>query len=159
MNRNHVYEAGVQWTGNTGSGTSGYTDYDRSYLIIAGEKHVIEGSSDPAFRGDPDKYNPEELLLSSLAACHMLWYLHICSDNGITVLAYSDKGLGTMKVCEDGSGIFTQVVLKPNVLIKEADKKELAISLHDKAQKMCFIANSVNFPVVHEPTVKISFGV
>ncbi|MEP2935352.1 MAG: OsmC family protein [Gilvibacter sp.] len=153
--KQHQYKATITWTGNTGKGTKGYTSYSRDHSIeVAGKKHEILASSDPNFRGDPERYNPEDLFLSSLSACHMLWYLHLCSQNKIVVVAYKDKAQGTMKEQEDGSGKFSNVTLYPEVVIENADNIALANQLHHKANSMCFIANSCNFKIEHKPSCK-----
>lgn len=151
----HHYKAVIQWTGNKGTGTSGYKDYERSYIISAENKITIEGSSDPAFRGDKTKHNPEEMLLSSLSSCHMLWYLHFCSEAGVIVTDYTDEATGIMAVTAGGSGHFTEVTLYPTVTVSEESMKEKAEQLHHKANEFCFIANSVNFPVKHIPTMLV----
>lgn len=151
--RTHSFEVSVAWTGNTGEGTASYTSYRRAHEISGEGKPVIPGSSDPAFRGDKSRYNPEELLVASLSACHMLWYLHLCADAQISVTSYSDAASGTMQLTEDGGGHFTQVTLRPVVRIKEGGDSVLAKELHDRAHHLCFIANSVNFAVNVEPTV------
>ena len=144
MAHTHHYEITTEWTGNLGSGTLDYRAYKRDHRITApGKAAAIEGSSDPKFRGDPKRYNPEELFLASLSSCHMLWYLHLASANGITVLEYIDRAEATMKENVDGSGQFSGVTLKPEVHIAQADKVELAKSLHQEAGKKCFIASSV----------------
>lgn len=153
--KHHHYKTTIEWTGNTGSGTSNYRDYERSHTISVENKPVIEGSSDPAFRGDKTKYNPEEMLLSSLSSCHMLWYLHCCSEAGIIVTDYIDNAVGTMEETSNGSGRFTEVVLNPVVTITDETRVEKAIELHKKANEFCFIANSVNFPVKHAPKILI----
>ncbi|WP_329787004.1 OsmC family protein [Lentzea sp. DG1S-22] len=149
----HHYEADVVWTGNTGSGTSGYKTYERAHEIRVAGKATILGSSDPSFRGDPSRYNPEELLVASLAQCHMLWFLHLASVNGVVVTEYRDHATGTMGEHPDGSGRMTEVLLHPVVAVADPATKEMAQALHEKAHSMCFIAASVNFPVRHEPTV------
>lgn len=150
MSKSHHYKLKVQWTGNTGQGTAGYRSYERSHLISAENKPEIEASSDQAFRGDASKYNPEELLLASLSGCHMLWFLHLCSDHGIVVTDYTDEPVGTMIETETG-GRFTEVILKPQVKITDATLVDKANALHAEANRFCFVANSVNFPVRHEP--------
>lgn len=150
--KNHHYKITIQWTGNQGTGTSGYRAYERSHTISAENKTVIEGSSDPAFRGDRTQYNPEELFLSSLSSCHMLWYLHFCSEAGIIVTDYTDEAIGIMTETASGSGHFTEVTLYPRVTVAEESMIEKAEQLHHKANQYCFIANSVNFPVKHKPT-------
>lgn len=153
--KNHHYKTTIQWTGNRGSGTSSYRDYERSHTISAENKPVIEASSDPAFRGDKTKYNPEEMLLSSLSSCHMLWYLHFCSEAGIIVTDYIDHATGTMEETNNGSGHFVEVTLHPIVTLQNEEMTEKAKELHHKANEFCFIANSVNFPVKHIPTVLV----
>src|SRR5512132_3262847 len=96
MSRTHIYEVRVRWTGNRSTGTSDYRDYGRDHLIEAGTKPAIEASSDPAFRGDVHRYNPEELLVASVSSCHMLWYLHLCAAAGVNVVGYRNDPLGTM---------------------------------------------------------------
>lgn len=155
MGKHHRYKIAVQWTGNQGSGTSGYKEYERSHRISAENKVVIEGSSDPAFRGDRTKYNPEEMLLSSLSSCHMLWYLHFCSEAGIIVTEYTDEATGIMEETANGSGHFTEATLHPKVIVAEESMVEKAEQLHHKANEFCFIANSVNFPVKHIPTTLV----
>jgi organic hydroperoxide reductase OsmC/OhrA len=155
MPQAHTFEVNVSWTGNTGEGTSEYAAYERSHEISAEGKSIIPGSSDPAFRGDRSRYNPEELLVASLSACHMLWYLHLCADAHIVVTAYADQAAGTMKLTEDGGGRFSEVILKPSVTIQKGCDTELAQALHARAHHLCFIANSVNFPVRAAPTLAV----
>lgn len=152
----HTYTTEVIWTGNSGDGTKDYHSYSRDHQIKSKDKPGIPGSSDPAFMGDPSKYNPEELFLASLSSCHMLWYLHLCSDNNVTVVSYRDKPEGTMRTEKSGGGCFEVVVLKPHVTITEPVQTELARELHQEAGKKCFIANSCNFPVKHKPSIFIS---
>ena len=149
--REHAYSINVTWTGNRGTGTSAYTAYDRAHEIGATGKPTIPGSSDPKFRGDPARYNPEELLLASLSACHMLWFLHLCADAKIAVVAYADNATGTMSEGADGSGRFTEVILHPTVTVQNESDVGRAEELHEKAHQLCFIANSVNFPVRCQP--------
>jgi organic hydroperoxide reductase OsmC/OhrA len=148
----HAFAVSVEWTGNTGEGTSDYRAYQRSHEIYAEGKPVIQGSSDPAFRGDKSRYNPEELLVASLSACHMLWYLHLCADANVVVTSYVDHAEGKMRLTEDGGGRFEEVTLKPSVTIGEGYDRELALALHARAHHLCFIANSVNFEVRVVPT-------
>ncbi len=156
MTHQHSFHATTEWTGNTGSGTRNYRSYERRYDIRADGKPDIPGSADPAFRGDPARYNPEDLLVASLSACHMLWYLHLCADAGVVVTAYTDRAEGTMTLDAEGGGRFTRVTLRPAVtLVDDADRDRAAALHHDAAAK-CFIANSVNFPVEHAPT--FAFG-
>ncbi|WP_109994253.1 OsmC family protein [Salinisphaera sp. LB1] len=150
----HDYSATVVWTGDLGEGTKNYRAFSRDHEIRCGDKPIIGGSADPAFLGNSSRYNPEELLLGSLSACHMLWYLHLCADAGITVSNYIDNAEGRMVETENGSGHFEKVTLKPIVNIGGGDDSELARSLHKKAHSFCFIANSVNFEVRCEPEIR-----
>lgn len=152
MKKEHQYNANLVWTGNKGSGTMDYRSYDRDFIISINGKPQISGSSDSAFMGDKTKYNPEDLLLSSISSCHLLWYLHLCAKQEIVVMEYKDDAVGTMIENPDGSGKFSEVVLHPQVVIADETQKELANSLHAEANKMCFIANSLNFAVKHIPT-------
>jgi organic hydroperoxide reductase OsmC/OhrA len=157
--KTHRYSVAVEWTGNTGTGTSGYRNYDRRHEISAGNKKpTIPGSSDPAFRGDPTRWNPEELLVASLSACHKLWYLHLCANAGIVVLAYVDHAEGVMEETPDGAGHFTCVILRPQVTVAPGSDVAKARELHAAAHAKCFIARSVNFPVLHEPEITAPAG-
>lgn len=156
MERQHHYAATTEWTGNTGTGTQSYRLYERSHAIKIENKATIQGSSDPSFRGDKTKHNPEELLLASLSACHMLWFLHFCSEAEVIVTAYTDHAVGTMAETPNGSGHFTEVILRPQVVVTHASMIDIANALHTKAHQYCFIANSVNFPVRHEPYCTIA---
>jgi len=156
MNVDHHYALTVEWTGNRGTGTSGYRDYGRDHIVRAEGNPPIEGSSDRAFFGDPERWNPEELLLAALSQCHMLSYLHVAQRNGIVVTGYRDSATGTMASASDGSGHFTSVTLRPEVTITDSAQIELAQSLHDEAERLCFIAASVNFPVGHEPVTGVA---
>ncbi len=155
--KKHTYTLEMQWTGNTGKGTKSYTSYERNYQINIEGKPTIEGTSDPAFRGDPHKHNPEDMLLASLSSCHMLWYLHLCSEKEITVIKYLDRPVGTMIEESDGSGKFSEVILQPEIAILEKDKLEIAEKLHQKTHEMCFIAKSMNFPVSTKASVGLHF--
>ncbi len=155
MNREHNYKLTVKWTGNTGTGTQNYRAYERSHTITTENKPDISGSSDPAFRGDKTKHNPEELLVASLSSCHMLSYLHLCSEAGIIVTDYIDNATGTMIETSNGGAHFTEVTLNPIVTVADISMIEKANEQHAKANELCFIANSVNFPVHHKPNYKI----
>ena len=154
--KDHVYAVTVTWTGNTGTGTSAYRDYARAHEITIPGKPPILGSSDPAFRGDRARYNPEEMLVSSLSTCHMLWYLHFCSAEGIAVSAYQDLAEGVMVERPTGGGKFAEVVLQPEITVPPGTDLARARALHADARAACFIANSVNFPVRHEPVFLIA---
>jgi organic hydroperoxide reductase OsmC/OhrA len=150
-NKIHQYLANVEWTGNTGENTRAYHSYQRNYTVSIEGKHDLAGSADPAFRGDPGRYNPEEMLLMAVSSCHMLWFLHLCADHGIEVVEYRDRAEGTMEEIPGGGGHFTGIKLNPAVLITDASRIGLANSLHDEAGKKCFITNSCRFPVIYEP--------
>lgn len=151
----HHYNATIKWTGNKGEGTTSYRSYEREHTITIENKATIVGSADPAFRGDNTKHNPEELLISSLSSCHMLWYLHLCSEAGVIVTEYSDKVTGLMMETSTGGGIFKAVTLNPIVVVTDHAMVEKANKLHKKANELCFIANAVNFPVHHNPTTTV----
>jgi len=154
MSRIHRYQTTTTWTGNLGTGTSEYKAYSRNHEITAAKKAAaIQGSSDPLFRGDPSRYNPEDLLLGALSACHMLWVLHLCADAGIVVIDYSDEAAGELVEHPDGSGEFTRVTLRPRMTITDGSRIEEAVAIHHEAHKVCQIARSVNFQVSHEPSV------
>ncbi len=152
----HHYQATLQWTGNRGAGTADYKAYDRTHTLTIDHKPDILGSSDPSFRGDKTRHNPEDLLVCALAACHMLSYLHLCAVNGVVVTDYVDQATGSMQFNPDGSGRFTQVTLHPVVTVSREEMVDAARTLHGEAAKKCFIANSVNFPVGHQPTVRVA---
>jgi organic hydroperoxide reductase OsmC/OhrA len=157
MARAHRYVVTVTWTGNTGSGTSGYKSYERRHEISAGtQKPMMPGSSDPVFRGDRTRWNPEELLVASVSACHQLWYLHLCAEAGIVVVAYVDHAEGVMQETPDGSGQFERVTLRPRVTVASGSDVAKARELHGAAHAMCFIARSVKFPVEHEPEIVVA---
>jgi len=149
----HRYTVYVTWTGNEGAGTASYQGYSRAHRIESAGKTAIEGSADPGFRGDPTRWNPEELLLASLSACHKLWYLGLCAEAGIKVEAYEDAAEGIMVEEPSGAGQFTSALLRPRVTLRAGSDKTKAEALHARAHAMCFIARSVNFPVEHDATV------
>src|SRR5262245_26003362 len=153
--KTHTYACSTTWTGNLGKGTSGYTAYSRDHVHSAPGKPDLLGSSDPAFRGDARRYNPEELLVAALSSCHMLWYLHLCADGGVTVLAYKDEASGTMVENPAKGGYFTQVTLRPRVTVAAGSDAAKARKLHNAAHEKCYIANSVNFPVACEPEIVV----
>lgn len=155
IKKEHIYNTELVWTGNLGDGTRNYKDYSRAHEISVEGKPIIVGSSDPNFNGDASRYNPEEMLVASLSSCHLLWYLHLCSQAKIIVVDYKDKANGKMIETAGGGGHFTEVVLKPRVLITEESDIEKANELHHKAHELCFIANSVNFPVLCEAVISV----
>lgn len=153
MQREHTYSVNVVWTGNTGQGTSDYRSYTRDHEVNVPGKPPILGSADPKFRGNPARYNPEELLVSALSGCHMLWYLHLCADAGIVVVSYDDRAEGTMEESAEGEGRFVRVTLRPHVRV--TNSVDQAEALHQRAHELCFIANSVNFPVLHKAVTEL----
>lgn len=156
MAKEHRYDVTVTWTGNQGTGTSTYRAYARDHEIAAAGKPSIPGSSDPAFRGDSTRWNPEDMLVASLSTCHMLWYLHLCAVGGVAVTRYVDRAEGTMAEDAGGSGRFSRVTLRPQIAVAPGADLAKARALHDEAHHKCFIANSVNFPVACEPTIVIA---
>lgn len=153
----HVYELELTWTGNRGSGTSGYRDYGRDVTAAAVRevKPELLLSADKPFRGDPARWNPEELLLAALSECHLLSFLHVAVTHGVVVTAYADRPVGTMEQVGIG-GRFTRVLLRPEVTVADEAHLDLVSQLHHEASQACFIASSVNFPVDHEPVTRLA---
>lgn len=149
----HHYELTATWQGDQGTGTSGYRDYSRDVTITVEGKPDLLASADKPFRGDPGRWNPEDMLIASLAECHLLSYLHACVKAGVVVVAYSDRASGVMREDGRGGGAFTEVLLRPEVIVTDQSMIAAAESAHDDAHRMCFIANSVSFPVRHEASV------
>ena len=147
----HKFAARLVWTGAAGATTAAYDKYSREYLIEIDGKPPLRGSSAPAYRGDAGLHNPEDLLVASLSACHMLWYLHLCADAGIEVSGYVDDAEGTLAMVK-GKMAFIEVVLHPKVTLAKGDRQR-ALALHKQASAQCFIANSVNFPVRYQPEI------
>ena len=154
MQNEHEYQIEVEWQGNRGTGTSGYRDYGRELVIRAAGKEELQGSADPTFRGDRGRWNPEELLVTALAQCHMLSYLHMAVRAGVVVTSYRDAAVGVMRQ-EGLGGEFTEVTLRPQVTVSGASMIDAARAAHRDAFENCFIARSVNFPVTHEPTITV----
>jgi organic hydroperoxide reductase OsmC/OhrA len=159
MSAHHAFSIRAEWTGNRGEGTASYRAYGRDHVIAAdGKRHSIEGSSDRAFHGDAERWNPEELVIAALSQCHMLSYLHVAAANGLVVVAYTDDATGTLQTVAD-SGRLTEATLRPIVTLDarhSAADADLAGELHERASELCFIANSVNFPVHHEVHVRVA---
>ena len=151
----HTYDVTVTWTGNRGEGTRHYRGYDRDHTVATEGRPDLLGSADPTFHGDRGRWNPEQLLLAALSQCHLLSYLHVCVDAGVVVTSYADGATGHMTTDRDGSGRFTEVVLRPRVAVAEPAMVEAAERAHHRANQLCFIANSVSFPVRHEPETTV----
>jgi organic hydroperoxide reductase OsmC/OhrA len=156
VRRTHRYAVTTTWTGNRGTGTSGYRDYSRDHEVAADGRPALAGSSDPVFRGDKARWNPELELVAALSQCHLMSYLHVCATAGVVVTAYEDHPSGTMAETDDGGGYFTEVTLRPQVTVADASMAAKARELHEDASAKCFIASSVNFPVRHEPSVTVA---
>jgi organic hydroperoxide reductase OsmC/OhrA len=152
----HHYSLTVQWTGNLGDGTASYRGYSRDHDIMIAGLPVLKGSADPTFHGDRDRYNPEQLLLAALAQCHMLSFLHVAVRHGVVVTDYRDEATGRLRLNQDGSGQFESATLNPRVTVADAAHLELSEQLHREANQVCFIARSVNFPVLHSPVTAAS---
>lgn len=150
--KHHQYTSNIVWTGNRGEGTSAYRAYDRTWNIAVPGKPVIACSNDPILGGDRGKMNPEDLLLSALSACHMLWYLHYASEAGVVVTAYEDAPVGHGEVATGGAGRFTAVTLRPQITVAHGTDVMAATAIHARIHEVCFIARSVNFPISYEPT-------
>ncbi|MCU1530488.1 MAG: peroxiredoxin [Arthrobacter sp.] len=151
----HRYALTVRWTGNLGEGTASYRGYSRDHDVEIPGLPVLKGSADPAFHGDRNRYNPEQLLLAALSQCHMLSFLHVAVKHGVVVTAYEDQAAGLMRTNRDGSGQFESVTLRPRVTVAGPAPAELLEELHAEANRVCFIARSVSFPVHHEPTATV----
>jgi organic hydroperoxide reductase OsmC/OhrA len=156
VTRTHTYELTVTWTGDRGSGTSGYRDFSRAHEVTAPGRPTLLGSSDPVFRGERDRWSPEQLLVAAVSQCHMLWYLHLCAEAGIVVVGYTDDPIARMLETADGGGHFTEVVLRPRVVVAAPEMADRASGLHSDANRLCFIARSVNFPVHHQPLIEVA---
>lgn len=152
----HQYSSHIVWTGSRGTGTTGYKAYDRTWDIAIAGKDIIHCANDPLLGGDASKMNPEDLLISALSGCHMLWYLHYASEAGIVVTAYEDKPVGIGEILRGGAGRFTAAILRPEVTMRAGANIEVAEAIHHRISEVCFIARSVNFPVSYEPTFKFS---
>ena len=155
MSRIQKYKLDLTWDGNRGAGTMTYTSYDRDFTSQVEGKHTIAGSSHPAFRGNKDRYCPEELLLTSLSSCHMLWYLHMCAAHEVVVLDYKDNPIMEMEVKEFGNGDIRSATLSPTVRIASLDQRDQALAMHQKAHEKCFIAKSINFDIILKPTILV----
>lgn len=155
--RSHRYLSRIIWDGNLGDGTSNYTAYGRQYRAVIDGKPELSGSADPAFRGEPDKYNPEDLFVTAISACHMLTYLALCARSGIHVTAYEDEASGSMVLDASGGGKFEEITLRPAVTISGGDATRAA-KLHETAHQQCFIANSCSVPIRHEATIQFAEG-
>jgi organic hydroperoxide reductase OsmC/OhrA len=156
MARTHEYRLRLTWTGAGAEGTVNYRSYGRDHEVVADGPPPLLGSADPTYRGDPSRWNPEQLLVAALAQCHMLSYLSLCARGRVVVTAYTDEPVGTMAETGDGGGAFTEVVLRPRVTVATPDSVERALALHARAHEICFIARSVAFPVRHEPVVLVA---
>ena len=148
----HDYTARVVWTGNRGEGTARYRGYDRTWEVRTAGKPVIQCSNDPLLGGDPTLHNPEDMLISALAACHMLWYLHLASDAGIAVQGYEDAPLAVGESLPGGAGRFLRATLRPRITVPSGTDLAVADAIHHEIHKTCYIARSVNFPVEYAAT-------
>lgn len=155
MGFKHLFKAKLNWSSTKGEEVSTSKIYSKSHIVTIEGKPILNISAAKAFKGDPTLYNPEDLLLSSLVSCHMMSYLYVCAQNGIEVLSYTDNAEATLEVLDSGSGRFIEVCLYPKVIITQKDKVAEAISLHKKANELCFIANSCNFPIIHEASCEV----
>lgn len=155
MSRTIEYTTTLFWDPGP-DGTADVRKYSRNHTVMAGNKPPLAGSADSAFRGDNDRWNPEELLVASMAQCHMLWYLFLAAQEGVIVVGYEDNPHGTLEIDDNHIGRFTEITLHPTVTVKDESGASTAAALHEKAHEMCFVANSVNFPVHVDRTVHIA---
>lgn len=156
MKQQHHYQLHLEWIGNQGAGTTSYRAYSRDHRIVIEGKPILKGSADPNFLGNPEAHNPEELFLASIASCHMLWFLHLCAENKVNVVGYSDHPRGLMEENGMAGGRFVEVVLNPVVLVSDAAMLEKTKRLHEQAHSKCFIANSCNFPIRIKEKVQVN---
>jgi organic hydroperoxide reductase OsmC/OhrA len=156
MGFKHLFKAKLKWFSNEKNTNSTTRSYTKSHTIVIAGKDILNVSAAKAFKGDPNLYNPEDLLLSSVVSCHMMSYLYVCEQNGIEIVSYADEAEATLEVSEEGSGRLTEVRLHPKVTITQVEKINEALSLHKKANELCFIANSCNFPIVHFPSCEVA---
>ncbi|WP_348799576.1 OsmC family protein [Flavobacterium adhaerens] len=155
MSLKHLFKAKLNWTSTPREAVLGSKQYTKTHQIVIDRKEILNVSAAKAFKGDPNLYNPEDLLLSSLVSCHMMSYLYVCSQKGIEIVSYQDDAEAILEVLENGSGRFIEVRLHPKVIIKQEDKISEALTLHSKANELCFIANSCNFKIYHFPSCSI----
>jgi len=153
--KTHTYSAKLIWDGNSGKGTASYAAYNRSYHAVIPGKADLHGSADPVFRGDKAKHNPEDLLLTAISACHMLFYLFLCARKQVCVVEYQDDVQGSLRIQDSGGGHFERVSLHPVVVIQDKNNLDLAYQLHNKAHELCFIANSCNGFIEVSPDIRI----
>lgn len=154
--KTHEYKSHLIWDGATPGVPFDYKTYGRKYRIQADGRPDLQGSADPLFRGDAERYNPEDLFLAALSSCHLLTYLAVCARNGVSVVAYEDDASGTMSIRPDGSGKFDEVTLRPIVTIAADSDEKRALELHGLAHEQCFIASSVAIPVQHQATIRVA---
>jgi organic hydroperoxide reductase OsmC/OhrA len=155
MAKRHQFRTTLAWDAATGGSNTSYTSYSRNHVLSFPGKPDLAASSHPAFRGDPARHDPEDLLVASLSSCHFLWYIHLCAQAGILIERYSDEAEGTMIEDAKTGGRFERVVLRPRVRISKGDPAKAA-ELHHEAHRLCFVANSVNFPVDCEPVIELA---
>lgn len=149
--KEHNYKTIITWTGNKGTGTASVKSYERDLSIKVAGKPEIPGTSEVSIEGNKVRYNPEELLQCAVSSCHMLSFLYICAKNGVVVTAYRDEAIGIMQETKDGGGHFTEITLKPEITLPHQTDEATLAALHHEANKICYIANSCNFPVYHKP--------
>lgn len=146
----HAYSSAIEWTGNRGTGTATYRGYDRTWQVVTPCKPIIACSNDPLLGGDPTLHNPEDMLISALASCHMLWFLHLASNAGVVVQSYVDAPEAIGETLPDGASRFLSAVLRPTIGLAPGMDRMVADAVHAEIHKVCFIARSVNFPVTIE---------
>lgn len=154
MASNHIFKATLNWKPKEGENTQNPRNYTRDHEVKITDKKLLQLSAAKSFRGDTNLLNPEDLLLSAITSCHMMSYLYVCSQNQVEILSYSDNSEGILEVVGDG-GSFERVDLNPVVTIKNPKDIELAKELHTKANELCFIANSCNFPIHHKAKILV----
>ncbi len=146
----HTYATTTRWEGSTGAG---YDAYDRAHVAgvepVAGELGL---SSDPAFRGDPARLNPEQLLVLAASSCQLLSFLAVAARARVDVVGYEDRAVGEMP--EDDRPIrLTRIVLRPRITVRGAIPRDTRLlHLVEVAHRECFIANSITSEIEIQPS-------
>jgi organic hydroperoxide reductase OsmC/OhrA len=152
MAHEHRFQALITWTGAAKGPAESYRTYSREYKVEIEGKPDLTASAAAPFYGDATLHNPEDLLLAAISGCHLLSYLAIAARQGVVVTSYTDEATATMAI-KDGKMRFVEATLRPRVTITPESDREKTMSMHHQANHECFIANSLNFPVHHEPEI------
>lgn len=143
----HHYPLQLNWTGNTLDGT-----YNRNATVSALGKHRLAVSSAPEYAGDAACWNPEDLLGTALATCHMLTFLALCAKAKVAVVGYEDHAESVLDTVDKVTRV-TQVHLRPVIRVTRGTSMAQVVELFEKAHKYCFVANSITCEAVLAPRV------